>query len=120
MYIAAAMILVISIGIFSWKTSEIKRGKQVFGLAKAMEDNGHYEAACFLDAVAANAGYEPGICRPKVKDLWDTHGPFEFPGQLEDLKRELCGDRSCGEGYHRVTVRDIHRIVAENKIKGAG
>ncbi len=119
MHIVAAVIILLLIAIYYWRRSEDKRGKYVYGLAKTNEDKRNYEAACFHYAVAANAGYQSRLCHQKVKDLWNTYGPFEFLEQLKELKEEYCRDQSCGEGYFHITVQDIHKIVGLNKDTGA-
>jgi hypothetical protein len=49
--------------LFRFKKSEAKRGKFVFELATSFEESGQYEDACFHYAVAANTGYQTGLCR---------------------------------------------------------
>ncbi len=115
----AAIILLLLVGVFFWRRSEVKRGEDLFALAKGMEDAGNYEAACFHYAAAANAGHRPQLCRQKVKDLWAGHGPFGFEEQLKETKAEYCRNRSCGEGYHRVTLQSIHGILGIEGDKGA-
>ncbi len=111
MRVVVATIFLVLIGAYFWRRSEAKRGKYVFSLAQGMETAGKYEAACFHYAVSASAGYEREYCQQKVRDLWDTHGPFEFVEHLTDSKGGYCRDRTCGEGYYRIIVRDIRKIV---------
>ncbi len=53
MHLAAAIVLLLSIGIYCWRRRDAGRGKHVFGVARDMERGGNYEAACFHYAVAA-------------------------------------------------------------------
>ena len=100
---------------FRFKKSEAKRGRLVFDQAASLEASGNYEDACFHYAVAANAGYQAKLCRKKIKNLWNAHGPFLFSEQLQKLKAEYCPDASCGEGFHHITVSDIHKWVKEKE-----
>ncbi len=117
MRIVAAVLFLLVVGIYFWRR---KRAVYVFGLARDMEENGHYEAACFHYAVAANTGHKRAACRGKIKDLWNAYGPFEFRDQLGELEAEYCRDPGCGEGLFRVTVEDIHKLVDAGENRSAG
>ena len=90
-----------------------KGGEALLEAAVSLEQAGEYEEACFRYAVAASRGYQE-MCRAKIRDLWEAHGPFDFSAQLQKLRSEYCSRcTSCGEGYYHLIVSDIHRWVRE-------
>jgi hypothetical protein len=81
--------------------------------AAALEEAGEYEEACFRYAAIAGGAYRES-CREKVRDLWKTHGPFDFSAQLQRLRAEYCSRcTSCGEGYHHMIVSIIRKWIRE-------
>jgi hypothetical protein len=99
--------------IIRFKKSETKRGKNVFDEAVSLEESEKFADACFHYAVASNAGYQTEACKRKIRELWRAHGPFDFSEQQKKLQNEFCRDTSCGEGFHHLTVSDIHKWVNE-------
>lgn len=81
----------------------------MFELAQRLEAQGEYEAACFHYAVARNAGANRSACETRIRALWHEYGPFQF----RDIGEEL---RSCGQGYHQLTMGDIDRIVRKSQV----
>jgi len=103
--------------LFWWRRKESQRGKRIFERAASLEDSNEHEDACFHYALAANAGYEPRLCRVKIRELWSSYGPFDFSEQLQRLKSDYLRNHHCesaGEGIHHLTVRDIHKWVGES------
>jgi hypothetical protein len=86
--------------------SERKRGKYIYDTATDYEENNDYEAACYYYALAMNAGYDKVLCQNKIRELWQTYGPFDFQKQHQEAKTEYRG-----ESTHFLTVSDIHNIA---------
>lgn len=87
----------------------------MYGMATDLEKNEDYAAACFYYAIAMNAGHNKMLCQKKIIELWHQHGPFNFKKQLEEVKAKYCCYESCGEGFHSLTVSDIHKLVGITK-----
>jgi hypothetical protein len=107
------LVVAAAAGIAAWLfvRGERVRARSVFALAADLESVGEYEAACFHYAVARNAGAPRSACEVNVRRLWSEQGPFTFRALAEDLPSGYCAYESCGEGYHSVTVADIHCII---------
>jgi len=89
------------------------RWARVLSLAIQDEADRRYEWACYHYAVALKAGAAPAVCEPKIVQLWRDHGPFSFAGVGVALQETYCAkSRTCGQGYHTLTVEDIRSIVA--------
>ncbi len=101
----------LTIGIMFW-LSEHKRGQKVYSMAVDHENAGEFEEACYLYAIALGAGRNKEMCRRKIRELWQLHGPFDFRNQHDNVVSEYCRDKSCGEGFDRLIVDEIHRLTA--------
>jgi FtsZ-interacting cell division protein ZipA len=111
MTIIIIIILILLILALSFWRSERKRGKHAFVEAVANEQSGKFEEACYSYAIAASAGVNSKICLGKIRELWQTHGPFDFSAQHDKVVSEYCYDNSCGEGYNRITIAYIRKII---------
>jgi hypothetical protein len=109
--IVKATILVLLVLFWFWfRRKQIQTGKRFFDHAMSLEDSAEHEDACYHYALAAFAGYEPRLCRTKIRELWSSHGPFDFSVQLQRCKSESAPEcQSCAEGSHYLTVRTIRR-----------
>jgi len=73
---------------------------------------GRYAQACYHYGLAAWGGAEPAASH--VRALWRAHGPFDFSQTGNETRDSYCRNKSCGEGFHSITTREIARIVASD------
>ena len=110
--VVVIMATAVAIAAMGFVRTERRRRRAALEVAEHLEARKDYEGACINYAVAAAAGADRITCETKIRALWDAHGPFEFRESAEEMKTDYCRYESCGEGYHRLMVDDIRRIVA--------
>ena len=90
--------------------SENKLGNKHYNNAVVLEDEKKYDEACYFYALAIFKGVNKKISTEKIKNLWQTHGPFDFSKFL--IKSDdKCACSSCDEAGHAITVDLINKIV---------
>src|SRR5262245_31100316 len=112
--IAVGIVAVAAALVFAFlMRSDDSRWARLLVIAAADEADHRYEWACYHYAVALKAGAAPTLCEPKILQLWRDHGPFSFAEVGADVRETYCSkSRTCGQGYHTLTVEDIRSIVA--------
>lgn len=111
MKILIIVVSLVCIGIYFLRRSAGRYGLSNYRDAVEYEKDNEYKDACYSYALAASQGVNINESKERMKDLIDTHGPFDFADKLEKLKTELsCQHYSCAEGYHDGPMAMIKEI----------
>jgi len=105
------IIVIFALIIILFITSENKRKFRLIKIAREYETNKDYANACYHYAIAGGAGMTTKECENKVRQLWQDHGPFDFSKQLKELQEDFCEYKSCGQGFHELTIQSIQKMV---------
>jgi hypothetical protein len=100
-----AVLIMLAIAVFLMLWLKMFVGDEKYLLARKYEGEKKFREACYFYGVALyNGTGERTMAKTRIKELWSTHGPFDYA----DIDEEACKLNAQG---HSETLKIIKEVV---------